>query len=289
MPGHRRKGTRLSELRSVLGAGITAFAILEPLHSCLPETDALRAADFLKDRGFDVAGVKDAVNGRVIGYVERRTLTHGKVADHVKPLTVDCLIADTTPLPEVLSFLKSREFAFVLDGTEVDGIITRADLTKPPVRVYLFGLISLLEMHLAHWIRAEFEGDSWKDHLSKRRLDAAVKLQEERRKRNQDIDLIECLQFCDKRDLVLKRKELRQALGLGGKNAAHRFLKRAEDLRDLLAHSQQDLVQGTAWEDLIELVEILEIVLERSDDLIEAGSPIREERHAGGPPEKGKT
>ncbi len=259
----------------MLGAGITAFAILEPLQSFSVDADALNAASFLKERGFDIAGVTRGEDGRVIGYVEQRSLTHGQVADHLRLLTVDHLVADTTPLPEVLSFLKERAFAFVLVGSEVEGIVTRADLNKPPVRVYLFGLISLLEMHMGHWIRSEYEGESWKVHLTEGRLSAAVNRQEERRKRNQDIDLVECLQFCDKRDLILQSDALRKSLGLGGKNAGARFLKRAEALRDLLAHSQQDLVEGTSWEELIDLVEGLEVVLERSDDLMEATTSRR--------------
>lgn len=276
--GNRRKGTRLSELRSVLGAGITAYAILESLESCSSDDDALEAAKFLKDHGFDVAGVKRPEDGRMIGYVEQRSLTHGTVADCMKPLTVDCLIADTTPLPEALSYLKSRAFAFVLVGTNVEGIVTRADLNKPPVRVYLFGLISLLEMHMGHWIRMKYAAESWKAHLSEGRLNAAIQRQEERRKRNQDIDLVECLQFCDKRDLILEIDEVREGLGLGGKKAGAKFLKRAEALRDLLAHSQQDLVEGSSWEELIDLVEGLEVVLERSDDLIEAAFPYQAEQ-----------
>src|SRR5690606_29044313 len=131
-----------------------------------------------------------------------------------------------------------------LVGSEASGIITRADLNKPPVRVYLFGLISLLEMHMAHWIRVEYGNESWRDRLTAARLESAVMLQEERKKRNEEIDLVECLQFCDKRDLVIAHDDLRRRLGLGAKSEGRRLLKRAERLRDLLAHSQRDLVQG---------------------------------------------
>lgn len=42
------------------------------------------------------------------------------------------------------------------------GIVTFADLNKPPVRVYLFGLVSLLEVHLRFWIRTAYSDGSWK-------------------------------------------------------------------------------------------------------------------------------
>ena len=91
---------------------------------------------------------------------------------------------------------------------------------------------------------------------------------EERRVRNMGSSLFDCLQFCDKRDLVITRDDLRETLGLGTKPNARRLLRRAEDLRNHLAHSQPDLVRGSSWRTLIQLVEDIERFLHRSDDLV---------------------
>ena len=222
-------------------------------------------ADILRRRDFDVAGVQLRPDGRVIGSVTRESLKDGLVRDHVQPITAEELISDATPLPSVLTVLKGRQHTFVLIGPEVRGIVARADLNKPPVRVYLFGLISLLEMHLGFWVRAAYAKDSWQRKLTAKRLAAARGLQADRRKRNQDVSLVECLQFCDKRDLVLAREELRASLCLGTKAHALGRLKGAEDLRNLLAHSQQHLVKGSSWEELIGLVEWAESVVHTSD------------------------
>ena len=165
--------------------------------------------------------------------------------------------------------LQTKQGVFVLVATDVKGIVTRADLNKPPVRVYLFGLVSLLEMHLGFWVRRTYDGDSWKERLGKKRLDAANALQAERQARNEEITLFDCLQFCDKRDLFLAGRDLRAKLDLGGKKHVDSLLKKAEDLRNRLAHSQQDLVQGTSWQSLIEVVEGLEALVHRSDDAVE--------------------
>ena len=45
-----------------------------------------------------------------------------------------------------------KEFIYVLKGGSIEGIVTRADINKPIVRIYLFGLISLCELHLNYWI-----------------------------------------------------------------------------------------------------------------------------------------
>ncbi len=66
--GYRRKGTRLAELRSLIDAAVTARAILEPLQSCCADTLAVTAADLLRRRDYDFAGVKRRAVGPVIGW-----------------------------------------------------------------------------------------------------------------------------------------------------------------------------------------------------------------------------
>lgn len=267
--GYRRKGTRLAELRSLLGAGITARAILEPLQSSPADASAEEMAQILRKRDFDLAGVQTVRHGPVVGFVTRESLRGGVVTDHVRSITAEHLISDATPLANLLSVLRAREYAFVLVGPEVRGIVTRADLSKPPVRVYLFGLISLLEMHLGFWVRVAYGDESWQEKLKQERMDAAKKRRADRHKRHQDVSLLECLQFCDKRDLLLARDELRGRLGLESKKQAGSRLKRAEDLRNRLAHSEQDLVQGSSWQELIDLVEWMEALVHRSDEAVE--------------------
>jgi hypothetical protein len=46
-------------------------------------------------------------------------------------------------------------------------------------------------------------------------------------------------------------------------------LRDFEKLRDRLAHSQQDLVEGTTWPELIDLVEKVEALVHRSDNEVE--------------------
>jgi len=267
--GYRRKGTRLSELRAVLGAGVVARTISEPLQSCPREAPARDAEALLRERGFDAAGVQAAEDGPVVGFVLRGELLDGNVRDHTNAMTSEHLVSDATSLGDLLAVLRGRERVFVLEGPVVRGIITRADLNKPPVRVYLFGLISLLEMHLQFWVSSHYPDDSWQQALNPGRLEAANKLLDLRKGRNNDITLLQCLQFCDKRDLVLQSEELRNKLGFASKGGGATLLTCAEKLRDVLAHSQADLAQESSWEELIKVVESVEQLVHRSDDAVE--------------------
>lgn len=77
--GFRRKGARLAESRRLLGSGITAHAVLEPVQSCPADAPAAEMADMLRQRDFDLAGVQSLRGGPVIGYVARETLIRGLV------------------------------------------------------------------------------------------------------------------------------------------------------------------------------------------------------------------
>ena len=235
--GYRRRGTRLAELYDVLGSQITARAIFEPLQSCPADAPAWEMSRALEQRDFDVAGVRNEREGLVTGFVRRKNLKDGAVRDHVEPLCEDDWVQKDLALALLIQRLKNHEFVFVRLESNNAAIITQADLNKPPVRVYLFGLISLLEMHLSYWVKAEYPEDSWQTAIKPERLKEAEKLQAERRQRKRELELIDCLQFCDKRDLLVGRERMRSVLGLDSKKKATTRLKQAEDLRNTLAHS----------------------------------------------------
>lgn len=279
--GYRRRGTRLSDLLSVLGGGAVTQAIWEPLRSAPANMQALEAHQLLSERGYDAAGVQESVDGPVLGYLITKELTTGVVSDHIKPLKAEDLVSDSTPVQDMLAVLRRKERIFVLSGFRVCGILTRADLNKPPVRIHLFGLISLCEMHLQFWIASNYDGDSWEPLLGDKRLEDARKLCNERRLHDEEITLLDCIQFCDKSTVVLSTKDLIGKLGLPAKKKAAVLFGRAERLRNKLAHSQLDLVQGTTWEKLIDLIEAIQKFVHRSDEVIEENARELRERDIG--------
>jgi len=268
--GYRRIGTRLSEIRTLFERDVTVRSIYEPLKSCLADANAAEMARLLDERGFDVTGVKEQNKDSITQFVTAASLKGGgSVRNHAADIAIGDLIADATPLAKIFSILRSREYSFVLVGADVAGIITRADLNKPPARIYLFGLVSLLEMHLVFWIRKEFGDENWKKHLSEGRIGKALELHEERRRKHQDLDLCDCLQICDKAKLVMARDGLRQLFGLNSVKQGKKIFERVQNLRDLLAHGHTTLIQGTTWENLIQTIEWTERSLEASDNAIE--------------------
>src|ERR1035437_290891 len=128
--GYRRRGTRVDEFLNMLDGCFVIRTILEPLQSCMADGQARDAKFILKERGFDVAGVQESENGPVLGFVFREELGHGGVRDHLKPLNASDLISDGSSFADLFSFLRIKERSFILVGSSVGGIVTRADLNK---------------------------------------------------------------------------------------------------------------------------------------------------------------
>jgi hypothetical protein len=266
--GYRRKGTRMSDLRRLFETGITANSIQEPLKCCLYGESASAVHAELVRLDFDVAGLRTSMDQPTLEFVCTESLQDGNCEQAAIPIKVADVISESAPLIEVLTGLRDRPHYFILNGRHVSGIITRADLQKPPVRILIFGIVSLLETHLSFVVRTFFPNEKWREVLKPRRVDATETVLGQRKERNEAIDLTDCLQFADKRDLVLASEEALSYLGLESKRGARRTLLSIERVRDKLVHSQ-DIVSGTTWEELIDVVEEAERMLQTWDDTLE--------------------
>ncbi|KGM56429.1 hypothetical protein N799_04120 [Lysobacter arseniciresistens ZS79] len=237
----------------------------EPLRSAPAQALATQMADELRLLDFDVVGVKRVQRGRVVGYVRREDLISGIVADHLRPIDADLIVGSDLAVPALLDRLSRHDMVFIGASGTVTGIVTRADLNKPLVRSYLFGLISLLEFHLGYWVSVDYPDDTWKAKLTTARLEATQERQRERTRRGQPLPLLQCLEIGDKHTLIVKSAPLRALLGFASRNQAEDVLGDAEHLRNNLAHSQYDLVSGRSWSELITLVQRIEQIIGTSD------------------------
>ncbi len=211
----------------------------------------------MKDKDFDIIGVRQ--NGTVVGYVCQADLLDGTLEQYVRPFNEQLLMDDWSPMLTALQLLAIFPQVFVVVMGEVSGIIMKGDLQKAPVRMWIFGVLSLLEMQFLRLIRSTYPQDSWKNLISENRLEAAEQLLRDRMHRNEAIDLADCLQFADKRTIVLKSDSLRNALGFPSKNKGDELLKDLEHLRDELAHAQ-DIITGR-WPQLVEFAQRAEELL----------------------------
>lgn len=268
LTGYRRKGTRFTDLKQIFIDNVTAKSIYEPLLCCPADSDSTKAKEALQIRDFDVAGIKVREDGEVIGYVMTDEIGDGELSSYKKNITHDLLISDSTPLADIFSVLSKNNFAFVIYGKNITGIITKADINKPPVRIYIFGVISLLELHLNSWINHYYKKIGWITKVPDERIKEAKRLYEERKGNNQDLTLLECLQLCDKRELLLNSDEFLKKFNFS-KNRFRSLLGRAEKIRNELAHSQNSIIANIEWDKFIEAIARAEAFLIESDSEVE--------------------
>jgi hypothetical protein len=231
----------LRDLRQVFDRSVSVRYIAEPFVSFDEQRHASYIWDFMEGKDFDVAGVRQ--NGAVAGYVQRADLRGGTLEQYMKPFDEQLLADDWSPLLTVLELLARFPQVFVVVMGEVSGVITKGNPQKAPMRMWLFGVLSLLEVQFLRLIRTAYPQDTWKGFVSANRLAEAEQLLQERKRRNEAIDLADCLQFADKRTPVFRSDTLRQALGFPSKDKGEELLKALEHLRDELAHAQ-DIITG---------------------------------------------
>jgi hypothetical protein len=246
-------------LLDIFEKDIRAEHIVERLSSCRPDSIASEVRARMEQWDFDVLGVQR--DGYLIeGYVLREDLTTGCAGDHCRPFPAFELAAESMPLLDVLRVMRDQERLFVVVGNSVWGIITRGDLQKAPVRLLLFGLITSLESQMLGMIRHRHPGEAWTDKLSGGRVGAARLLLQRRQARNEAIDLADCLQLCDKREILTKDAEMLKHLGFSSRRQAIALFERVEALRDRLAHSQ-DLIAGSSWAEVVDLTDQMDALL----------------------------
>ena len=177
-------------------------------------------------------------DGRVVGHVRVDGLAGEGDLRRFEPFSPAEILDDTAGLNEVVDCLSDRDVVFVRVLGAVTGVVHRRDLEKPPMRMWLFGIVSLIETNVTWAVRQLFDGDAWTENLAPGRVEKARELQVERERRGQDSDLLSCLQFSDKLGLLVKDERHRELLGIRSSREARKTIKQLESLRNNLAHAQ---------------------------------------------------
>lgn len=247
-------------MRRLFLEGFTSMDIAEPLISFDADTQTEAVRNFMREKNFDLVGMR--VNGLVSGYVRLDELAEGLCRDYLRTFTPeDDLVPDTANLTDVVKSLSINRQCFVVILDQVGAIITLNDLEKPPMRMFLFGIITLGEMLMTEIIRHRYPYSSWQGFLSEKRLAKAKQLQKERFRRGHQIDLIDCLQYGDKGLILSYDEDIRKSLGHESRRAARQAIKEMETLRNNLSHIQE--IVPTGWQRIVAACSRLEYNLEK--------------------------
>jgi hypothetical protein len=227
----------VARLSRTFSRSLSAIDLAELLVSLDENQPATAALELLRARGLGVLGVRRA--GSVAGWVARGDLTGGALGDHVREFRPGDVIDENASLAVVLGALAGTGQVFLEWLGEVAGVITRRDLQKPPLRMWLFGAITVLETNLTWAVETLYPGDSWQEVMTPGRLEKARVLRDERERRDTDCLLIDCLQIKDKADILASDAARLAPLGLKSRREARRLTQEIQTLRNYLAHAQE--------------------------------------------------
>ena len=233
----------------VLDRSFTAQDIAEPLISF----DCSRAADEVREAmavaGIEVAGLHK--KGILCGFVESASLREGSCEASRREFVSSQVVKSTCPFAEVIEVLTRHDLCFVSSLGTVVGVISRIDVHKPVVRMWLFGILTAAELEFTERIRQKWPDEGWITLLSQQRIEKARQLLAERVRRKEKCQLIDCLQLADKIEIFASDPEELHALGIQTPGAARRVGKQIESLRNSLAHAQSFAHQD--WPQIVRL------------------------------------
>lgn len=266
--------SHITALRRLIDEELRVELIAETLYVVEGSDPAAVVASHLERLGYDECGVRCGVRcgGVVSASVRLADLVGETSGDAAKLVPLERVVAPATPLWSCLDRIARDGPLFVLGDHGLDGIVTRADLNKQPARLLMFGVISTLEMVLLALIRRHHEADGWRGSLTDDRVGKAETLHSERRRRREEIDLVDCLQLGDKVTVCLKTPEIRDAWGLS-KSQAESLFKDLQRIRDNLAHAQSP-APGGDWPETVAALKQGHELLDRSVEML--GEPLRE-------------
>jgi len=180
------------------------------LEVCAPDVSV---NSVLSDQGlldFDHIPVKEG--SRIVGMLERGSLNHaGTVRHRMRRLDGEMLVSAEQPLPKFLPTLAESPYRLVVQGANIEGIVTLSDVAKLPVRLLAFTSVAHLEAVLTEVIRRKYPHDdeAWLMFLDKeQRNEVAGRLKGRKKQNIHLLSSIEVAGFRHKLTAVGKLQQL---------------------------------------------------------------------------------
>jgi hypothetical protein len=171
------------------------------------------------------------------------------VSDLAISVSNEQLISSSTPLPHALQVLRKHGWFFVYDDQEITGIVTRSDLERPAISVYIFARMISVE-HGLRRLLGSYSNTPITDEPPDGKDSTGPKYLSEVLKAIQDIPV------------------LIESLGFTTKTAFNRGTGFLVDLRNHLAHGRSILAQASDVQDAVKRIQDLEDLVCRISTLL---------------------
>ncbi|MBI3761579.1 MAG: hypothetical protein HY260_06920 [Chloroflexi bacterium] len=163
----------------------------------------------------------------------------GIASDKLTQITPDQIVSGSMSLLDLISLFRRHYFFFVLTRNDLTHVVSFQDLDNLPVKLCLFSLLMALEAEIVDLLAASGSIEQHLSLLPEGRLNKAKQLCGDKygADRITADKILLCTTFIDKKTMLLRSPALSSRLPFQSKNAAERFFKRTESLRNQIAHS----------------------------------------------------
>ena len=141
-----REPQSVARLSRTFLRSLSAVDLAEPLVSLDENQPVALGGELMRTRNVSVLGVRRT--GLVKGWVEPGDLASGILGENARGFRREEVLDESASLDVVLGAFAATDRVFIEWRGEVAGVITRRDLQKPPLRMWLFGAITVLDANL---------------------------------------------------------------------------------------------------------------------------------------------
>lgn len=199
-----------------------------------PRWSVHEARRWLVSKGFDAAPLREPEPHR---FIQLRGLKSrsGTVRDVARPIDAPRIVTSNLGLADGIARLRRHPFYFVIEGSTLSGIVSRADLQRPPVGMVVLSLILAAEVGINQIVEARLD-DSWLGRLSDDDREEVEKIYADRKRHNAEISPLQCLLLHHRLDLLVQCPGALVDLGFESKTAFRKWKSSLGKLRNVLAH-----------------------------------------------------
>lgn len=204
------------------------------------DTPVERVEQYLSQHNFDIAlvgGMHDALGYAV--ETDIREATNTEIGPFKQSISPEQTVGPKANAIEVLQRFAEYRYVFVFDHQhKFSGLITYADLNKPPLYVLCFIAVSELERLLRQAVEIQFGGSVWLKRLSagSHRDIGAVYI--DAKANGVETTLLECTTITHLKEILMGDGSWIREVGYGSRDAFKRSMDRIIGWRNTVVHSR---------------------------------------------------
>lgn len=128
----------IQNLRNFFDRNVAVSFITEPIISFDADAKIQLVKAYVQKHAFDFVGVRK--NGEIVGYAVAENFANGLLGDYLEEFCSEEIIDENAPIVEAIVKMLEHSRLFVRSFGHVNGIVTRGDLQKAPVRMWFLAL-----------------------------------------------------------------------------------------------------------------------------------------------------